>query len=213
MPRWTLIHWAVQHPLRGLAIFLALSALALNSLFLVVAPPGYDDTVLRHAWNTLRLRNIYTDSWGIMSDALDYLLKEQSTEHPTPVYTEVFFTRGRKLQYLLSSLLPFHLVRGHLDGVLAVFLAGMIGALAVLFEVRWRQCRMPNPTRWGFAARAALVTAAREHQIARALRGDRAPTRSPPRPQRPRSPGNSSAAPSFGNVCCEWAKFLGDRPL
>ena len=29
----------------------------------------------------------------------------------------------------------------------------------------------------------------------------------------PGAPGSSSAAASFGNVCCEWAKFLGGRLL
>jgi hypothetical protein len=53
-----------------------------------------------------------------------------------------------------------------------------------------------------------VLGSARDHQIARGLRADRALTGWLPRSARTRLRGRDSAAARLGNVCCEWARFL-----
>lgn len=84
---------------RYLAVFLLLNVLVLNGVLWFASPEPYKETVLQHTWDVLRGRGC-DDSWGIMSDSLDYA----RTPHTTPLYSEIFFERKRKFQYPPSSL-------------------------------------------------------------------------------------------------------------
>ncbi len=138
---------------RALFRFLLLSAIVVNLFLWLASPPGFNETTLKHTWDVLHVRNVYNDSWGAMGQALDYL----RSPHDVPVYTSVFFEHGRKFQYPLSSLLPFELVRQHVDLVGTVFLCLNFVAIAILLESRlagagWKQGEGTHP-----AVRVLLV--------------------------------------------------------
>ena len=91
-----------------MALFLVFNAFAVNGALWLTAPvrvnadastAPFDETVLKHTWDTLRGRGC-DDSWGIMAFALEYA----QSPHTTPLYTEIFFNRKLKFQYPPSSL-------------------------------------------------------------------------------------------------------------
>ncbi len=83
----------------GLWLFLLLGVLVPNAVLWAIAPAPYNETALHHTWDMLHGRSV-DDSWGVMMSAVDYL-KAPSAEG---VYTELFFNRGQRFQYPLSSL-------------------------------------------------------------------------------------------------------------
>jgi hypothetical protein len=83
----------------GLGIFLLLGVLLPNALLWIAAPAPYNETALHHTWDVLHGRSV-DDSWGVMMSAVDYL----KSPGPRPVYSELFFNRGQRFQYPLSSL-------------------------------------------------------------------------------------------------------------
>ena len=84
----------------AMALFLLLNAFVLNGALWLFSPEGYKDTVLQHSVAVLRGDGL-DDSWGIMSEALDYA----QTPHATPLYSEIFFNRHVKFQYPPTALL------------------------------------------------------------------------------------------------------------
>ena len=84
---------------RYLAVFLLLNAFVFNGVLWLVSPAPYKETVLQHTWDVLRGRGC-DDSWGIMSEALEYAQEE----HDNPLYSEIFFEQKLKFQYPPSSL-------------------------------------------------------------------------------------------------------------
>ncbi|HWV83488.1 MAG TPA: glycosyltransferase family 87 protein [Hyphomicrobiaceae bacterium] len=82
----------------GLCLFL-LGVLLLNCLLGVTLPVPYNETVLHHTWDLLHGRSV-DDSWGVMMSAIDYLKSPDADD----VYSELFFNRGQRFQYPLSSL-------------------------------------------------------------------------------------------------------------
>ena len=66
----------------GLALFLIVNAIALNSVLRLVSPNYYSETVLNHTTDVLHAEGC-DDSWGIMAYALRYA----QSPHTTPLYT------------------------------------------------------------------------------------------------------------------------------
>jgi alpha-1,2-mannosyltransferase len=91
---------------RSLALFLFVNAIVLNSALWLLAPSGYNETVLQHSWQVFAGEGM-DDSWGIMSQVLDY----EQAPHSTPLYTEIFFNRHIKFQYSPASLFTISLMR------------------------------------------------------------------------------------------------------
>lgn len=83
----------------GLGLFLLLGVLGPNAILWLAAPPPYNETALHHTWDVLHGRSA-DDSWGVMMSAVDYL----KAPGPAPVYSELYFNRGQRFQYPLSSL-------------------------------------------------------------------------------------------------------------
>jgi alpha-1,2-mannosyltransferase len=83
----------------GLWLFLLLGVLVPNAVLWGAAPAPYNETALHHTWDVLHGRSV-DDSWGVMMSAVDYL-KAPNAEG---VYSELFFNRGQRFQYPLSSL-------------------------------------------------------------------------------------------------------------
>jgi alpha-1,2-mannosyltransferase len=84
----------------AMALFFLLNALVFNGALWFFSPEGYKDGVLPHSVAVLRGDGL-DDSWGIMSEALDYA----QTPHATPLYSEIFFNRHVKFQYPPTALL------------------------------------------------------------------------------------------------------------
>src|SRR5690606_32136255 len=90
---------------------------------------GNNERVLQHTRHALAGRNLHDDSWGAMGEALDHLRSGDTT----PVYTKVFFERGRKFQYPVSALLLFEPVRDRVDMIsLLAFIATALAVAALL---------------------------------------------------------------------------------
>ena len=100
---------------RSLALFLLANALVLNGALWLLAPSGYNETVLQHSWQVLAGEGM-DDSWGIMSQVLDYA----QAPHSTPLYTEIFFNRHIKFQYSPASLFAISLMRMFGEGRIRV---------------------------------------------------------------------------------------------
>lgn len=84
----------------GLWLFLLLGVLVPNVVLWAAAPAPYNETALHHTWDVLHGRSV-DDSWGVMMSAVDYL---KATPDAGAVYSELFFNRGQRFQYPLSSL-------------------------------------------------------------------------------------------------------------
>jgi alpha-1,2-mannosyltransferase len=137
---------------RKMLIFLALNAVLLSGILWAASPPGYKDTVLRQASDFLHAKS-GGDSWGVMSTAYDYL----RWPHQTPIYSEMFFDRGVKIQYPPPALfvIPAMRLGGYErlrlaeayygpwpstnDVVGWAFILTMIGAIAALLHIHLRR--------------------------------------------------------------------------
>jgi alpha-1,2-mannosyltransferase len=84
----------------AMVLFLAVNAFAFNGALWLFSPEGYKEVVLQHSVAVLR-GDGSDDSWGIMSEALDYA----QAPHSTPLYSEIFFNRHVKFQYPPTALL------------------------------------------------------------------------------------------------------------
>jgi alpha-1,2-mannosyltransferase len=84
-----------------LALFLLCNGFVLNNVLRLVAPAGYTETVLDHAYDVLHADSC-DDSWGILSKALKYT----QSPHATPLYKMLFFKRKLKFQYPPSAMFP-----------------------------------------------------------------------------------------------------------
>src|SRR5262249_29116136 len=73
------LHAAIRY---ALALFLLINALVLNGALWFFSPEGYKEVALQHSVAVLRGDGL-DDSWGIMSEALDYA----QTPHTTPLYS------------------------------------------------------------------------------------------------------------------------------
>ncbi len=95
----------------GLWLFLLLGVLVPNAVLWLAVPPPYNETALHHTLDVLRGQSV-DDSWSVMMSAIDYL------RHPGTqgVYSELFFTRGQRFQYPLTSLFAFEAML-HVAGV------------------------------------------------------------------------------------------------
>src|SRR5215471_19457072 len=89
-----------------MALFLLFNALVLNGALWFFSPEGYKEIVLQHSVAVLHGDGL-DDSWGIMSEALDYA----QTPHATPLYSEIFFNRHVKFQYPPTALLAVSAMR------------------------------------------------------------------------------------------------------
>jgi alpha-1,2-mannosyltransferase len=83
----------------GLVLLLALGSLGVSGAIWLAAPAGYDETVLRFAWETHRGRS-GDDSWNPSAKALAHI----RSNAPEPLYTEIFFEKGIRYQYPPSAL-------------------------------------------------------------------------------------------------------------
>jgi len=163
-----------------MALFLVFNAFAVNGVLWLTAPAitypnastaPFDETVLKHTWDTLRGRGC-DDSWGIMAFALDYA----QSSHTTPLYTELFFNRKLKFQYPPSSLFtiaamfrlagPEHVRTAEcqvfdlptLNDILGwLFILMTAASSAALLEIGLRQRQTAAGSRAVLAARSAVV--------------------------------------------------------
>jgi alpha-1,2-mannosyltransferase len=153
-----------------LGLFLVGNALLLNGALWLLSPTGYNETVLQHTGQVLRGEGL-DDSWGIMSQVLDYA----QAPHATPLYTEIFFNRHIKFQYSPASLFAVSLMRlfgkdrihvneiyngpwPPMDIVFGwAFLALMAAATALILELRLRETYPQTDWRKTTGLRAALV--------------------------------------------------------
>jgi alpha-1,2-mannosyltransferase len=158
--------------LRLLALFLVLNALVLNGALWLLSPSGYNETVLQHTWQVLHGEGL-DDSWGIMSQALDYA----KAPHTTPLYTELFFNRHIKFQYSPASLFTVSLMRLFGEGRIRVneiyngpwppmdivfgwiFIGLMAAATTLILELRLRETYPQTDWRKTTALRGILVVA------------------------------------------------------
>lgn len=83
----------------GLGLFLLFGVILPNAALWLAAPAPYNETALHHTWDMLHGRSV-DDSWGVMMSAVDYL----KAPGARPVYSELFYNRGQRFQYPLSSL-------------------------------------------------------------------------------------------------------------
>ncbi|MCX5578952.1 glycosyltransferase family 87 protein [Kaistia terrae] len=143
-----------------LILFLLFSSIVINCAIYAVAPVGFNNNTLIHTWDTLNLRNIYDDSWGVMRQALDYLTGHAPLGSNTPVYSKIFFEIGRKFQYPLSALIPFYILENHLDLASAIFFTLMVVALVLTVEIFWRQKGLPVGSVYDIGLRSVATVVA-----------------------------------------------------
>jgi alpha-1,2-mannosyltransferase len=155
---------------RLLALFLLANALVLNGALWFFSPAQYNETVLQHTWQVLGGDGL-DDSWGIMSQALDYV----QAPHTTPLYTEIFFNRHIKFQYPPTSLFAVSAMRlvdpgririneiyngpwPPLDAVAAwMWLITTAAATAALLQLRLREAEPGSNWHEGMVWRAILA--------------------------------------------------------
>ena len=156
----------------AMALFLGLNALVLNGALWFFSPEGYNEVVLQHSLAVLRGDGL-DDSWGIMSEALDYA----KTPHTTPLYSEIFFNRHVKFQYPPTALLAISGMRlvdpdrvrtnefyagpwPTLDVTTSwIFLGLMALATAAVLELRLRELYPAEPWRSTTVLRGIIVAA------------------------------------------------------
>ena len=142
----------------AMALFLLLNALVLNGALWFFSPEGYKEVAVQHSVAVLRGDGL-DDSWGIMSEALDYA----QAPHTMPLYSEIFFNRHVKLQYPPTALLAISAMRlvdpdrvrtnefyagpwPTLDVTTSwIFLGLMALATAAVLELRLRELYPPEP--------------------------------------------------------------------
>jgi alpha-1,2-mannosyltransferase len=92
-------------------------------------------TVLYHTFGFFSLK-FSDDSWGPMFQALNFL----QSEHQKPVYSQIFFLKGIKFQYPLTSLLPVALIRIFLSELytrgFVLFLSWIAVFATILISIR-----------------------------------------------------------------------------
>ena len=156
----------------AMALFLLFNALVLNGALWFFSPEGYKEIVLQHSVAVLRGDGL-DDSWGIMSEALDYA----QTPHATPLYSEIFFNRHVKFQYPPTALLAISGMRlvdperirtnefyagpwPTLDVATSwIFMALMALATAAVLELRLREVYPVEPWRNTTVLRGIIVVA------------------------------------------------------
>jgi alpha-1,2-mannosyltransferase len=158
----------------AMALFLLLNALVLNGALWFFSPEGYKEVVLQHSVAVLRGDGL-DDSWGIMSEALDYA----QTPHTSlpPLYSEIFFNRHVKFQYPPTALLAISAMRlvdpdrvrtnefyagpwPTLDVTTSwIFLGLMALATAAVLELRLRELYPTEPWRNTTVLRGIIVAA------------------------------------------------------
>lgn len=85
-----------------LCLFLLFAVIVPNAVLWLGLSAPYNETVLHHTWDVLHGRSV-DDSWSVMMSAVDYLRHQG----PHGVYSELFFVRGQRFQYPLTSLFAF----------------------------------------------------------------------------------------------------------
>jgi len=130
--------WEQLSPLtKGFVLFLVF-ILTVN-IFLVlgglVSLPDPDrlgkSTVLFHTLKLFIARAPGTDSWNPMFEALSYL----QNEHQGSVYSQLFFLKGVKFQYPLTSLLPLAFMRRLLSETNARTLLDISSRLSIVITI------------------------------------------------------------------------------
>ena len=156
----------------AMAVFFLLNALVLNGALWLISPEGYKEVVLQHSSAVLRGEGL-DDSWGIMSEALDYA----QAPHATPLYAEIFFNRHIKFQYPPTALLAVSAMRDidpdrirtnevyagpwpTIDVAVSwMFMVLMALATALLLEVRLREL-YPAERWWSTTVPRGIMVAA-----------------------------------------------------
>ena len=156
----------------AMALFLLLNALVFNAALWFFTPEGYQEVVLQHSVAVLRGEGL-DDSWGIMSEALDYA----QAPHATPLYSEIFFNRHVKFQYPPTALLAISGMRlinpdrirtnefyagpwPTLDVTMSwIFLGLMALATVAILELRLRELYPAEPWRKTTVLRGIIVGA------------------------------------------------------